>query len=213
MKLSIIGPPGSGKGSQAELFEKELKLKHISVGDLLREESKKNTALGKTIKKILNKGDLVPSKIVWQITKKEISSVRDNFILDGFSRELIEAKVLDKHIGLDGVIFLHISDNEILRRLSNRWSCSCGMTYNLLNYKPRKDKLCDNCGRKLYKREDDRPDVIKKRIKVYKKETIPVVDYYKKNNLLIKVNGVKKPKEVFKEILHKLNKKLYKVSK
>ncbi len=213
MKLVIIGPPGSGKGSQAEFFEAELNFKHISVGDMLREETKKDTRPGKIIKKIIDKGNLVPCNLVWHIVKKEITIVKDNFIFDGFPRDLVEARLLDKHIKLDGVIFLYIDDNEILRRLSSRWSCFCGMTYNLLTYKPRKDKLCDNCGRKLYQREDDKPEVIKKRIKVYKKETIPVVDYYKKNNLLIKVNGAKKPKEVFKEILHKLNKKLYKVSK
>lgn len=201
MKLTIIGPPGSGKSSQAELIAKKLGLKHITLGDLLRKEIIKGTKLGRKVKNIIDQGSLIPSNLAWNIVKKELNK---NYILDGFPRELIEAKILDKHANLDAAIFIHVNNKEILKRLTNRWYCSCGMTYNFLMNKPKKDHICDKCNRRLFQREDDKPNIIKKRIKVYRIETKPVIDFYKKKNILITVNGLNNIKEIFKEITSSL---------
>src|SRR3989338_1182136 len=150
MKLIIIGPPGSGKGSQAELLENKLNLKHIPLGEILRDEIRKNTTIGKKVKRI-SKGSLAPDYVVDKLVKK-----------------IIKGK-----------------NNLILKRLSNRRVCKCGETYNLLTKKPKKDSTCDKDGKKLYQRDDDTPKIIKKRIKLYKKQTIPVINYYKKKKLLI----------------------------
>ncbi len=207
MKLTIIGPPGSGKSSQADLLAKKLRLKHITIGELLRKEEKKHTKLGEKIEKIIDKGNLVPSALAWNIVKKELNK---NYILDGFPRELIEAKILDKNTNLDAAIFINVNNKEILRRLTNRWYCSCGMNYNFLMNKPKKNHICDKCSRKLLQREDDKPNIIKKRIKIYRKETKPVIDFYRKKRILITVNGLISIKEILKEIISKLNKNLYK---
>ena len=207
MKLTIIGPPGSGKSSQADLLAKKLRLKHITIGYLLRKEIKKGTKLGKRIRNIIDKGNLVSCNLVWGIAKKELNK---NYILDGFPRDLIEAKILDKHTNLDAAIFIHVNSKEILRRLTNRWYCSCGMNYNFLMNKPKKNHICDKCSRKLLQREDDKPNIIKKRIKVYKKETKPVIDFYRKKKILITINGFNNIKEILKEIISMLNKNLYK---
>lgn len=207
MKLTIIGPPGSGKSSQADLLAKKLRLKHIEIGDLLRKEIRKGTKLGKKVKNIIDNGNLVPCNLVWNIAKKEFNK---NYILDGFPRDLIEAKLLDNHANLNAAIFIHVNNKEILKRLTNRWYCSCGMNYNSLMNKPKKDHICDKCSRKLLQREDDKSNIIKKRIKVYQKETNPVIDFYRKKKILIKVNGSKSIKEILKEIISKLNKNLYK---
>jgi len=196
------------KGTQAKLLRKRYKIKHISVGELLRKEKRGKTKLGMKIKKIIDKGDLVPDKIVMDIVKKQLV---DKFVLDGFPRDLSEAKSLDKLTKLDHVFFLKVTRRVAVRRLSNRYMCDCGMTYNLLTKKPKHDLKCDKCGGKLYRRADDEPKIIKERFKVYKKETKPVIKYYKKKKLLREVNAGKPESEVFKQI-HNLivNKKIYK---
>jgi len=205
MKLIIIGPPGSGKGSQAELLENKLNLKHIPLGEILRDEIRKNTTIGKKVKRI-SKGSLAPDYVVDKLVKKIIKG-KNNFILDGYPRHLAQAKYLDKITRIDKVFLLDTPSNLIIKRLSNRRVCKCGETYNLLTKKPKKDSTCDKDGKKLYQRDDDTPKIIKKRIKLYKKQTIPVINYYKKKKLLIKIDSSKSLKQVFNEIKNKLYKR------
>ena len=204
MKIIIIGPPGSGKGSQAELLQKKLGLKHIPLGEILRQEIRKNTNIGKKVKSI-SRGILAKDYIVDKLINKIIKG-RDNFILDGYPRHLTQAKYLDKIIKVDKVFLFNIPKNLIIKRLSSRYVCRCGETYNLLSKKPKKNLTCDKCKKKIYQRDDDKIDVIKKRIELYNKQTKPVIDYYRRKKILFKVDSSKSLEYVFKEIKNKLYK-------
>ncbi|MBI2667458.1 nucleoside monophosphate kinase [Candidatus Woesearchaeota archaeon] len=204
MKIIIIGPPGSGKGSQAELLQKKLRLKHIPLGEILRQEIKKNTVIGKKVKSI-SMGILAQDYIVDKLINKIIKG-RDNFILDGYPRRLAQARYLDKIIKVDRVFLFDIPKNLIIKRLSNRYVCMCGETYNLLSKKPKKNLTCDKCKKKLYQRDDDKIDVIKRRIELYNKQTKPVIDYYRRKKILFKIDSSKSIENVFNEIKNKLYK-------
>jgi adenylate kinase len=203
MKIAILGPPGSGKGTQIELIVKDFNLNVISVGTILRKMSKQKTTLGITINRIIDSGGLLPATIVDQLLLKKLH--HKNCIFDGYPRELAEARFLDKRLKLDKVIYLHIPQKEIISRLKNRRSCSCGMTYNLKTKKPKKASICNLCRKKIVHREDDYPEAIKKRIKLFKKNTIPVIKYYKKKKILVEINADQQAKQTYKAIKKCLN--------
>jgi len=199
MKISLIGPPGAGKGTYGELIAKKYKVPIISIGRELRNMA--NTKLGKMLKeKYWAKGKLVPSKYAMDILKKKIT--KKGYILDGFPREVKEAKMFEKIDKLDAVIFVDVSQKTILDRLSGRLQCKkCGQIYHIRNKPPKKDKLCDKCNIKLYERTDDQEKkIIRERFRVYHEETEPVISYYKKKGLLKKVSGEGKISEVVKNI-------------
>ncbi len=200
MKLVILGAQGSGKGSQSNLIAREYRLKHISTGDLVREEIEKETKEGKLIKDYSDKGKLAPDEIIDKILEKNLP--KDSFILDGYPRNLRQAENLEKMSKPDKVIFLEISEKIIFGRLSERFQCvKCGIIYGI-NKKPKKQGVCDECGSRLEKRKDDEPEVVKKRIKVFYRNTLPLLKFYK--DRLIKVDGEKSVEEVFEEIKRKI---------
>ena len=205
VNIVLLGPPGSGKGSQAEILEKKFNLKKISVGDILRLEIKNKTKLGYTIKNIIDKGKLIDSSLAIKIVKSHIENRKNNLLFDGFPRDLYEAKTLDKLISITHVFFLTIPKKLIIKRLSNRYECYCGMVYNLLTKKPKHDLTCDICKKRLYRRADDSPEAIKKRLVVYKKETLPVIKYYK--GRIAKIDGAKNINYVFNIIKNHINKR------
>ncbi len=205
MRIVIIGPPGSGKGAQSELLQSKLKLKHISSGELLRNEIRKKTIIGKKINSLLKKGDLAPDKIIDKIITKTIRR-KNNFVLDGYPRDLKQTKYLDKITKIDKVLLLKIPSSLIIKRLSSRRICKCGETFNLLTKKPKKKGICDKDGKKLYHRDDDKKEIIKRRLKIYKNKTKPMINYYKNNNKLIIIDSSKPLKKVFNEIKNKLYK-------
>ncbi len=199
IKISIIGPPGSGKGSYAVELSKKYKIPIIAIGVELRKMV--NTKFGRMLRdKYWGKGDLIPSKYAMDILKKRIT--KKGYILDGFPRELDEAEKFDKIDKLDAVIFIRVSQETILDRLHGRLQCKkCGRVYHIRNMPPKNDKLCDYCGIELHERSDDKDEkVIKERFKVYHKETGPVIKYYKKKSLLIEVSGEGTVQEVVKNI-------------
>jgi len=198
MKLLFVGLQGSGKGTQAKIISAKLKLKHISTGDLLRNTKGK---LKQEIDKYIKKGKLIPDKLMLKILKQKLP--RDNFILDGFPRNIKQARMLDKIIKIDYVVDIEISDNTARKRLRGRWNCRrCGLAYNVITSpKPKRLGICDICGGKLFQREDDiNEEAVNKRLKIYHKETEPILQHYK----AIKINGEKSIKEVAQEILKKL---------
>jgi len=205
MKIVLVGKPGAGKGTQGELLSKKLKIPIISMGEILRKLERKNTKIGKIIKKYIDKGVLLPDEIATEIVKKKIRNKKD-FILDGHPRDLNQAVELEKFTKIDYAINIDVPNEIIIKRLSARRECSCGMTYNLITNPPKKDMVCDVCGRKLYRRKDDEPKVIKKRIKIYEKETKPLLDFYKKKGILINVNGNLPIEKTFAQIIKKLKK-------
>jgi len=190
-KIVILGPQASGKGTQAEFLAREYKLPHISTGEISRREAKKKTRFGKFVAKLINSGFLVPDNIINKIVEKRLrqSDARKGFILDGYPRNLSQAKALDRMTNLDIVIELRIPDGISIMRISGRRVCSCERIYHLKFDPPKKKGICDYCGKKLVIREDETPRAIKKRLSIYHKQTEPLIEYYTKKRILVKVDG------------------------
>src|SRR3989344_913943 len=194
MKVIILGPPGSGKGTVSERLAKDFHLFHVSVGDLLRKEAKKNTALGKKISSYINKGDLVPHQMAIDIAKKAIGK-KQNFIFDGFPRSVDQAKLI-QDVDIDAVIYLDVPEKDVVKRLSGRLlDPVTRKTYHLQYLPPPK-----NIMKRLIQRKDDTPKVIKERFKVYHRETEPVIKYYQKKGALKKIDGRGDPAVVYDRV-------------
>lgn len=214
MRIVLLGPPGSGKGTQASRIEKEFDIPHISTGDIFRDNITRNTPIGMEAKKYIEKGLLVPDDLTLKIVENRFleDDCRKGFLLDGFPRTLVQAEALDAELEriekkLDAVINLEVSDDIIIQRMTNRRVCSkCGENYNLCFYKPVSDEICDKCGGKLITREDDRLETVTNRLKVYKEQTYPLINYYKDKGNLVTVNGELPADEVFKDIMKALEK-------
>ncbi len=190
MKLVFLGPPGSGKGTYASRIEERFGWPQISTGDLLREEVKKGSEIGKEAEKYMKEGKLVPDEIVLKLLKERISreDCKNGFILDGFPRTLAQAEELEKITDIDVVINLVVPKDIIVTRLSARRVCkNCGAVYNLRTLKPKVDGICDKCGGELYQRKDDTPEVIERRFEVYHEQTAPLIDFYRKKGILIDI--------------------------
>lgn len=212
MRIIILGPPGAGKGTQAKLLSSHYSIPHISTGDIIREEIKRNTVLGVKIRGYVERGELVPDEDVIEIVKEKIllGNCSRGFVLDGFPRTIIQAKALDHILNgmglrIDAVINLVVNEEEIVRRISGRRICrSCGATYHLVFNPPEKDLKCSVCGGELYQRNDDMEETVRRRVRIYNIETKPLIGYYEERGLLINVNGVGDINSVFSEILRKL---------
>ncbi len=210
MKLIIMGPQASGKGTQAKKVAEKYKLKHISMGEIFREISRKKNELGKKVKLLIDNGNMVPDETTNEIVKEYISKNK-KFILDGYPRNLEQTKVLNKITDIDCVIFINTDHEEIIKRITGRRKCpKCSKEYNTnVDYlKPKKDELCDKCNVKLEKREDDNPIAIRTRLATFEEKTIPVLDYYRNEGILIEVNGNLNVEEVYKEITEKIKNKI-----
>ncbi len=182
MRLIIFGPPGSGKGTYSSMLAPKLGIVHISTGDIFREMAKEDTELGRKVAEILKKGELVPDEIVIEIVRERISKedCKNGFILDGFPRTIPQAEALEKMTKVDKVINLVVPEEVIIARLSARRVCkNCGAIYNLRTLPPKKDGICDKCGGELYQREDDKPEVIKERLRVYEEQSKPLLEFYR----------------------------------
>ena len=197
MRLVLLGPPGAGKGTQAQVLSKDLKFPHISTGDMLREALKAASPLGLKAKAYMEKGALVPDEIVIALVSERLleADAKKGFILDGFPRTPEQAESLDQSLKklempLDLVLYFKTSLPVIIRRLSGRRVCSqCGKNFHLTNFKPKVDGLCDVCGGKLFQRPDDKEETIEKRLEVYERQTAPLIEYYKKKNILYETSG------------------------
>ncbi|GEM_PF-34097 len=201
MKLIIIGPAGSGKGTQAKFISENYKIPHISTGDLIREEIASASLFGKKLEQIINKGTLVSDEDVLKLLKQRLDKSKSGFILDGYPRNLNQAKTLDKIAGIDTVLFLNVKDDEVVRRLSTRWQCKkCGEIYNTEVKKEKVKGKCNKCGNSLYQRDDDKPEAIRKRLEIFHKDTIPIIGFYKKKGILKEIQQKERPDQVFAEV-------------
>lgn len=214
MNYLLFGPPGAGKGTHASKLMGALKIAHISTGDIFRAEVKLGSSLGKKVSDYLNRGELVPDEIVNEVLKKWIIKTDNTqgFILDGYPRTIEQAKALEKFAKINAIVQLVVPDWVIVERLSNRRICrNCGAIYNIKYFpKPKVDSKCDKCGSEIYQREDDKPEVITERLKVYEKQTQPLTDYYKTRGVkfvAVESKKVDDPIEVvFQKILDGLKK-------
>ncbi len=197
MRLVLLGPPGAGKGTQAQVLSKNLNTPHISTGDMLREALRSASPLGLKAKGYMDRGELVPDDLVIELVRERLSraDAKNGFILDGFPRTPEQAESLAKtldglHMPMDATLYFKTSLLVIIRRLGGRRICSeCGKTYHRTNFPPKVEGICDVCQGKLMQRPDDREEAIENRLKVYEKQTAPLIDYYKKKNLLEEISG------------------------
>ena len=193
MKLILLGAPGAGKGTQAEIISERLSVPTISTGNIIRAALKAQTEMGVKAKEFIDKGLLVPDDVVIGIVRDRLKEddCKNGFILDGFPRTVPQAQALDDMgIEIDKVIDIHVPDEKIVQRLSGRRVCGgCGASYHLLYKKPEKDGVCNLCGAQLVHRTDDREETVLERLKVYHEQTEPLVDYYRKKNKLVVVEG------------------------
>ncbi len=193
MKLILLGAPGAGKGTQAEIISERLSVPTISTGNIIRAALKAQTEMGIKAKEFIDKGLLVPDDVVIGIVRDRLKEddCKNGFILDGFPRTVPQAQALDDMgIEIDKVIDIQVPDEKIVQRLSGRRVCSgCGASYHLLYKKPEKDGVCNSCGAQLVQRTDDREETVLERLKVYHEQTEPLVEYYRKKNKLVVVEG------------------------
>lgn len=204
MKIIIIGPQGSGKGTQASMISGKYNIPHISTGNILRSEMDRQTKIGKDAQSYVNEGKLVPDDIIIEIIKKRLSAndCKKGFIIDGFPRNIEQAQKLGYITAIDYLLDIHVSDEEAIRRISGRRSCICGEVYHLFYKKPKFSDYCDKCGKKLFQRDDDNSENIKNRLKIYHSETERITGFYHGRHL--RINGEQPIKEVFDDIVKAL---------
>jgi len=201
MNIVLLGPPGIGKGTAAAKLSKELNIPHIATGDMLRENVAEKTELGLKAKSYMDKGALVPDDLVIEMIKERLQKddCKNGFILDGFPRTINQAEKI-KDTKIDKVVNIQASDDVIVERLSRRRVCGqCGFIYHLDFIKPNREGFCDKCSGILNQREDDKPEAIKERLKVYREKTEPLIKYYKE--LIVDVDGSGTPEEEFELVL------------
>jgi adenylate kinase len=214
MRIVLLGPPGSGKGTQAGLISRKLGIAHVSSGDLFREVANRGDELGKRVKSFMGKGLLVPDKITIEMILERISTpdCAKGCMLDGFPRTLAQAKALDKVLGgngkaIDQVIFINVDKEELVRRLSGRFICRlCQTPYHIVSSPPKVKGKCDKCGGELYQRADDTAETVRKRLDVYLTETAPLIGYYKKAGKLLEINGVGDMAQISESLISALSK-------
>ena len=210
MNIVLLGSPGVGKGTYAKRISKIYNIPQISTGDMFREAIKNKTEIGLKAKEYMDKGELVPDDITIGIVEERLKKddCKNGFMLDGFPRTIAQAEALDKIIVIDKVLDFTASDEVIIDRLSGRRVCrNCGAIYHIRNIVPKVEGVCDNCGGELYQRDDDKPESVKKRLDVYKKQTAPLIDYYKEKELLADIDA-NRPIEQVDEIIADVKKAL-----
>jgi len=209
MKIIMLGAPGAGKGTQAKLIAEKYSLPHISTGDIFRANIKNQTELGMEAKKYMDEGKLVPDELTVKILLDRVANedCKNGYVLDGFPRTIPQAEVLTKALGemndaIDFAINVDVPDENIVNRMSGRRACvTCGATYHIVHVPPKKENICDKCGSELILRDDDKPETVLNRLKVYHEQTQPLIDYYTAKGVLRTVDGTKDMNDVFAEIV------------
>jgi adenylate kinase len=204
VRIVLVGPPGAGKGTQAQFIASHLSIPKISTGDIFRANVSQNTPLGKEAKKYMDKGDLVPDEVTIAMVKDRLAEpdTADGFLLDGFPRNVAQAKVLDEMLAefggrLDVVLELVVDDDEVVRRLSGRRTCrQCSHVWHVDFDPPATPGTCDTCGGELFQREDDRESVVRHRLEVYAEQTAPLVGFYAQAGILVGIDATGPVEEI-----------------
>ncbi len=208
MLIILLGPPGAGKGTQAERLVNKYSLAYISTGDILRSAVKSGTHLGREAREYMERGQLVPDQVVLGIVRERISEpdCADGALLDGFPRTVEQARSLDQVLAesghrLDRVVHLAVDEEELIARLTGRRVCrDCGATYHILFNQPKVRNVCDQCGGELYQREDDSLTTVTNRLEVYRKQTEPLIEHYRQQDLLTAVDGNQEIEQIYNHI-------------
>ncbi len=208
MKIIMLGAPGAGKGTQAKMIAEKYGLPHISTGDIFRANIKNGTELGKEAKEYMDKGLLVPDELTVRLLLDRVAQddCKNGYVLDGFPRTIPQAEVLDEKLSelgekVDYAINVDVPDENIVNRMSGRRAClSCGATYHIVSIPPKKEGICDVCGSELVLRDDDKPETVQNRLKVYHDQTQPLINFYEKKGVLRSVDGTLPMEEVFTAI-------------
>jgi len=213
MKIIMLGAPGAGKGTQAKMIAKEYGIPHISTGDIFRANIKEGTELGKEAKTYMDAGQLVPDELTVKILLDRVAKddCKDGYVLDGFPRTIPQAEVLDEALTklgdkIDFAIDVDVPDENIVRRMGGRRACvTCGATYHIEHVPPKTEGICDTCGSELILRDDDKPETVSNRLKVYHDQTQPLIEFYTKKGVLKSVDGTIDMMDVFASIKAILN--------
>ena len=208
MKIIMLGAPGAGKGTQAKMIAEKYGLPHISTGDIFRANIKNGTELGKEAKEYMDKGLLVPDELTVRLLLDRVAQddCKNGYVLDGFPRTIPQAEVLDEKLSelgekVDYAINADVPDENIVNRMSGRRAClNCGATYHIVSIPPKKEGICDVCASALVLRDDDKPETVQNRLKVYHDQTQPLIDFYEKKGVLRSVDGTLPMEEVFTAI-------------
>ncbi|WP_052849150.1 adenylate kinase [Streptomyces avicenniae] len=205
MRIVLVGPPGAGKGTQAALLAERLSIPHISTGDLFRANIRQGTDLGRQVESILREGGLVPDEITlaMAVERMALPDAENGFLLDGFPRNIAQAKALDDVLGeagqrLDAVLDLEVPEDEVVKRIAGRRTCrnDSSHTFHVAYKQPRREGVCDVCGGELYQREDDREETVRHRLAVYHEETEPIIDYFREQGLVATIPALAPVDEV-----------------
>lgn len=207
MNIILFGPPGAGKGTQAKKLVDFYGIPQISTGDILRANVREGTELGLAAKVYMDKGELVPDKVLIGIIKNRLKEAdcKKGFILDGYPRTVPQADALEVILDeiekpIDVVLNLEVPDEMLVGRISGRLMCKCGASYHIISNPPKKENICDICGGEVFQRADDKAEAVQNRLDVYKKQTQPLINYYEEKGILVTLDGTKDIDVVFKDI-------------
>ena len=209
MKIIMLGAPGAGKGTQAKMIADRYNVPHISTGDIFRANIKNGTELGMEAKKYMDQGKLVPDELTVKILLDRVAQddCKNGYVLDGFPRTIPQAEVLEEALNkigdkIDYAVDIDVPDENIINRMSGRRACvTCGATYHIVHVPPKKEGICDGCGSELILRDDDKPETVKNRLKIYHDQTQPLIDFYTKKGILKSVDGTQDMNDVFAAIV------------
>ena len=209
MKIIMLGAPGAGKGTQAKMIAEKYQIPHVSTGDIFRANIKNGTELGMEAKKYMDQGLLVPDELTVKILLDRVAQedCKNGYVLDGFPRTIPQAEVLDQALSelgekIDYAVNVDVPDENIVKRMSGRRAClSCGATYHIEHIPPKQEGICDHCGKSLVLRDDDKPETVLNRLKVYHDQTQPLIDFYTAKGVLRTVDGTADMKDVFEAIV------------
>ena len=209
MKIIMLGAPGAGKGTQAKMIAEKYSIPHVSTGDIFRANIKNGTDLGKQAKEYMDAGKLVPDELIVKILLDRVAQddCKNGYVLDGFPRTIPQAEVLEDALNklgdkIDYAVNVDVPDENIVRRMSGRRAClKCGATYHIEHIPPKQEGICDTCGSELVLRDDDKPETVLNRLKVYHDQTQPLIDFYTERNVLKTVDGTRDMKDVFADII------------
>jgi len=202
-KIVLIGPPGCGKGTQASRIRETFNIPHISSGNILRDEVRRGTDFGRQIKEFMDRGEIGPVELITEVIMNYLGeNCSAGFLFDGFPRALYQAEKLKEQHDIDAAILISVPDEDIIKRITGRRTCTaCGEVFHVDFNPPAKPHICDRCGSPLILRDDDNRETVQNRLSVYRNQTMPVIEFYKKEGLLHEVDGAKEPGAVFQDIM------------